>query len=436
MLLPTSPSRPTPISCTVHILLLLLFYCLYDFVNYDFVNLFKFSSNEYVCTPKLELPKINLCDTVVLITTSILIIYLLFIILLYHSKAIRYVRFSNNISTLNKKSLVQIKISALLFANLLLCPIFMSISFEFIFSLLIQFEIDTFHVNVSLQFCYKLLTLFYKTLYVFMLKFSFKIIQYITMLFKKSLYSWENFLLWVILIIIILSNDVEKNPGDFSNGGFSFCNWNLNSLAKDDFYRVQLLEAHNAIFNYDIISLCETSLNNTVELPNPMMDGYTFISCNNSLNQRHGGVGLLYKNSLPIKLRNDLAFNESIVVELKFGNKKIFFTVLYRNPAYKLGSVEFNSFLLIFENMYTSIKKENPYAVFIAGDFNGHAQLWWPLSDTTPEGSSIEEMASLQGLSQLIKDPTNFEPNKNPSCIDLIFTDQPNLVLEWYSFVT
>ena len=32
------------------------------------------------------------------------------------------------------------------------------------------------------------------------------------------------------------------------------------------------------------------------------------------------------------------------------------------------------------------------------------------------------------GLTQLITEPTNFEPNKNPSCIDLIFTDQPNLV--------
>ena len=94
------------------------------------------------------------------------------------------------------------------------------------------------------------------------------------MLFKKSLYSWETFLLWVIHIIILLSNDIEKNPGEFINGFFSFCNWNLNSLAKDDFYRAQLLEAHNVIFNYDLISLCETSLNDTVDLPNPLMDGY------------------------------------------------------------------------------------------------------------------------------------------------------------------
>ena len=39
-------------------------------------------------------------------------------------------------------------------------------------------------------------------------------------------------------------------------------------------------------------------------------------------------------------------------------------------------------------------------------------------------------MTSLLGLTQLINEPTNFEPNKEPSCIDLIFTDQPNLVFE------
>ena len=38
-------------------------------------------------------------------------------------------------------------------------------------------------------------------------------------------------------------------------------------------------------------------------------------------------------------------------------------------------------------------------------------------------------MSSL-GLSQVISEPTNFEPNKNPSCIDLVFTDQPNLILD------
>ena len=38
-------------------------------------------------------------------------------------------------------------------------------------------------------------------------------------------------------------------------------------------------------------------------------------------------------------------------------------------------------------------------------------------------------MSSL-GLFQVISEPTNFESNKNPSCIDLLITDQPNLILD------
>ena len=87
-------------------------------------------------------------------------------------------------------------------------------------------------------------------------------------------------------------------------------------------------------------------------------------------------------------------------------------------------------FLSNFENLYESIKKENPYITFFAGDFNGHSQLWWNEGDTNPEGREIEELTSRLGLTQLISEPTNFEPNNSPSCIDLIFTDQPNTVLD------
>ena len=68
--------------------------------------------------------------------------------------------------------------------------------------------------------------------------------------------------------------------------------------------------------------------------------------------------------------------------------------------------------------------------LFFTGDFNGHSQFWWPDGDTTAEGREIENLISSLGLSQLISEPTNFDPNKNPSCIDLVITDQPNLVLD------
>ena len=78
------------------------------------------------------------------------------------------------------------------------------------------------------------------------------------------------------------------------------------------------------MFNYDLISVCETNLNDTVNLPETLLNDYSFETANHPLNQKHGGVGLFYKNTLPINIRRYLSFEESIVVELKFGRKKIF----------------------------------------------------------------------------------------------------------------
>ena len=200
--------------------------------------------------------------------------------------------------------------------------------------------------------------------------------------------------------------------------------WNVDSIAKDDFQRVRLIEAHNSIFNHDLISICETSLNDSIKLPDILLNGYTFVHSKNATNTRHGGVGL------PIKIRNDLSFDESIVIELNFGRKKFFFRVIYRSPAFSHTSPGLKVYLSNFTNLYSKIKNDNPYTSFFTGDFNGHSQFWWPDDDTTWEGRQIENLISLLNLSQPISEPNNFEPNKNPSCIDLVITDQPNLVLD------
>ena len=57
--------------------------------------------------------------------------------------------------------------------------------------------------------------------------------------------------------------------------------------------------------------------------------------------RKKGGVGIFYKDTLPIKIRSDLSFDECIVAELHFGRKEIFFNVLYRNPIHKASSPEF-----------------------------------------------------------------------------------------------
>ena len=251
--------------------------------------------------------------------------------------------------------------------------------------------------------------------------------------------------LWFFKLIISLSLDVETNPGPvhgrapgpapnltargFSNSFFSFCNWNLNTLVKDNFHRVSLIEAHNSIYKYDIISLCETSLNEETKIPDDILENYQFKSANHSSGEKKGGVGIFYKNNLPLKIRHELSFEECIVCELKFGRKKIFFTVLYRNPINKANTPEFSNFLANFEDLYKKIKHENPYATFFTGDFNAHSLNWWTEGDNTNEGIELDKLLTDLNLTQIISEPTNFQEHCRPSCIDLIITDQPNLVL-------
>ena len=72
-------------------------------------------------------------------------------------------------------------------------------------------------------------------------------------------------------------------------------------MAKDNFQRVRLIEDHNSIFNYDLISICETSLNDSIELPETLLNDYTFVSANNLANHRHGEVVFFIRNLSQLK---------------------------------------------------------------------------------------------------------------------------------------
>ena len=54
---------------------------------------------------------------------------------------------------------------------------------------------------------------------------------------------------------------------------------------------------------------------------------------------------------------------------------------------------------------------------------------WYKHNKTTYEGSKIEAITFQFGLKQLILEPTHILSNSS-SCIDLVFTSQPNLVIE------
>ena len=367
---------------------------------------------------------------------NIVFILSLFMTFLQVCNTVTYVTFATNLTLFSKKkAILKLPQSETTLLSLLLLGLLSAESENYFSFLVILLNLDYRNLLFqSLEFRKILSQCLFVTISIYIFytaTTSSACILCLLVLQNLCLFFTQHYSHCLQILLILLSNDVHQNPGPrFHNSFFTFMTWNVNSLAKDNFKRVDLIESVNSIFNYDLIAICETSLNDSIKLPDKLLNNYTFVSSENPTNTRHGGVGLFYKNSLPIKIRNDLSFEDSIVAELNFGRRKLFFTVMYRSPAFNHISPEFLDFLSNFTNLYSKMKSENPFATFFSGDFNGHSQLWWPEGDSTAEGREIENLLSSLGLYQLISEPTNFEPNKNPSCIDLIITDQPNLVLD------
>ena len=68
--------------------------------------------------------------------------------------------------------------------------------------------------------------------------------------------------------------------------------------------------------------------------------------------------------------------------------------------------------------------------LIFTGDFNIHSVQWWPEGDSNNEGPQLNILFSELGLTQLISEPTHFPEHCQPSCIDFLICDQPNLVID------
>ena len=159
------------------------------------------------------------------------------------------------------------------------------------------------------------------------------------------------------------------------------------------------------------------------------LEGYAMIRSDHPSNTKRGGVSLFYKEHLPFVNRTDLTFtDECIVGEIKHKNSKCFVSCFYRSPSQ--SEDEFDNFILAFEQTCSSIALESPLLSLVCGDFNAKCTNWWSNGTNSICGLELYNTSTLLGYSQVISEPTNFQPNSNPSCIDFIFTNQPNLVFE------
>ena len=85
--------------------------------------------------------------------------------------------------------------------------------------------------------------------------------------------------------------------------------------------------------------------------------------------------------------------------------------------------------LIKFELTLEKLLENNAYLLVAIGDFNAKLRHWYSQDANTFEGISVENVAFQFGLHQIIKKPTHILGNSY-SCIDLVFTSQPNLIVD------
>ena len=124
---------------------------------------------------------------------------------------------------------------------------------------------------------------------------------------------------------------------------------------------------------------------------------------------------------MPLRVLDIQYLHECINFELKIGDKLCKFVALYGSPSQTQD--EFEKFSDNLELNLGTLSQKNPFLVV------AKSKSWYINDSTTSQGNVLENITSHFGLQQIIKEPTHILDNSS-SCIDLIFTSQPNLITE------
>ena len=184
-----------------------------------------------------------------------LLILLLLKLFIHTSSSVKFVKFQTNLSMMHK--IVSQEQNFLFSLVVLFYAFLLSEINESWYILLLYSNVNVFSIKFhhsEIIHLRKMIILLI-VLYIFHLSDTIQSEILCLIIFQNYCYffvrrhSW-----WLIVILLILANDINPNPGP-PNSYFSFMSWNCNSIAKDDFHRLRLLEVENSIHNYDLISL-------------------------------------------------------------------------------------------------------------------------------------------------------------------------------------
>ena len=189
------------------------------------------------------------------------------------------------------------------------------------------------------------------------------------------------------------------------------------------------MKAYNSVYKYNFPYASETFLNSSFESNDKdlMIEGYNLIRNDHPSNTKRGGACIYYKGSLAVRIVNTTSLTECLVCEVIIQNKKGYVAAVYRSPGQSTS--EFESILFGLEELLSNGFCSKSQFTVVLGDLNARSPAWWSEDITTLHGTQIDSLTTMHGFKQIISDPTHILPHSS-SCIDLIFTDQPNYVID------
>ena len=144
-------------------------------------------------------------------------------------------------------------------------------------------------------------------------------------------------------------------------------------------------------------------------------------------NKKRGCICIYYNSYFPLRTIDINYLNKCVRFELIVGDKLCNFIAFSRSPSQSQD--QFESFKENLELNLESVVENNAFVVVLLGNLNAKSSNWCKNSITTNEGRVIENTSSQFALHQAINEPTHILQSSS-SCIDLIFTSQPNLITE------
>ena len=242
---------------------------------------------------------------------------------------------------------------------------------------------------------------------------SIKYISYTNWLNILLLFNVGEAVVLLCLILLILSGDIELNPGPFRVMSYlSICHINIEGLSE-----IKLASISNHISNaYDIITLSETWLKNHSVLP-LHLNGFQPILRRDREDRQRGGVAVYVSGRIPVKRRADLELPdiEILWTEVRVRTGKLLLATCYRPP---------DSLVSFWDSLQESVdqaKQTGITQIILTGDLNA--------DPTTFSGRKLAAFCNDNNLSVHINEPTRITPNSE-SILDQFLSNIPDCITD------